>query len=140
MKALYVLILMFPLLFLRSPLQYYERVKTVNPCDENLEVKVNVENCIRYVWRANPDQIEVAVAIAKAESRLEHDAVNENKKGHKVISRDYSIFQLNDYYNEGVETLSARENIEKAHEIFEKHGWKRWCTFSSGRYKSFLNS
>lgn len=134
--ALLVPLLLFLILpLVHSDAQVYERAKIASPCDENLDIEVNVVKCIQEVFGAASD---VAVAIATAESHLKHEAVGNNVKHGKVWSKDYSIFQVNDYYHKNASQMTAKENIYYAHELFTKYGWTQWATYTSGAYLKYM--
>ena len=64
---------------------------------------------------------------------LKPKAVNHNRNG----TRDLGIFQLNDAYWGGEENFDWKTNIDKAHKIFKKGGWRQWsCSHKIG-IKSF---
>jgi NlpC/P60 family/Putative peptidoglycan binding domain/Transglycosylase SLT domain len=75
-----------------------------------------------------PGEQTTAVAIMLAESGGDTNAVGENgEKG---------LFQLMDAPScwRDIEC-----NVRAAARLFRQAGWKRWTTYTSGRYKAFLN-
>lgn len=105
-------------------------------CAQNLQSTLAIETCIMYVF--GPDY-KIALAVAKAESGLNPKAVGYNRDQYgNVLSRDVSIFQLNDYYHKGVWQMSTLENIEYAHKLYLATGWKSWAAYNNLSYLTFL--
>lgn len=82
---------------------------------------------------------KTAIAIAKAESNLDEDALNVNKDG----SVDVGIFQINSrhFAKEGCslqEIVFAKKNIDCAYKIFRDQGWRPWTAFRNGDFRGYL--
>lgn len=98
-----------------------------------------LEEKIRAAFPEDPD---TAVAIAKAESRLNPEVIGDKhlawEDGRNGMS--CGIFQIRVFPNRpGCEKLLDEDfNIEYARELYERSGWLPWSTFKSGRYKNFL--
>ncbi len=77
----------------------------------------------------------LALAIAKAESGLNPEAINRNKDG----SKDIGIFQINDCHGwSEKERLDWRKNISMAKELRDRRGWGEWVVYNNGTYRNFL--
>lgn len=77
----------------------------------------------------------IALAIAKAESRLNPRAVNKNRNG----SKDIGIFQINDKHGWSAnDRFDWRKNIQMAKELRDRHGWTEWSVYNNGTYRNFL--
>lgn len=88
------------------------------------------------ITEAFGEEASIALAVAKAESRLNPNAVNINKSG----SRDIGIFQLNDCHGWSEEQRFDEDtNIRLAKQLKDKSGWKNWSVFKSGEYLKFIN-
>jgi len=98
-----------------------------------------LEEKIRAAFPEDPD---TAVAIAKAESRLNPDVVGDENlvwdDGRNGMS--CGIFQIRVFPNRPAceKLLDEDFNIEYARELYERSGWLPWSTFKSGQYKNFL--
>ena len=91
---------------------------------------------IDEIVKTFPECPETAVAIAKAESHLNPNATGYNKNG----SIDRGLMQINSVHGYGKELYNVKTNLKVARKIYEKRGWIAWSTFTSGKYKKFLNS
>jgi hypothetical protein len=81
------------------------------------------------------EDADIAIAIAKAESHLNPNAVNINKNG----SRDIGVFQINDCHNiSAKDRLNAEQNIIHAHKIYLSGGWNQWSAFKNQSYLKYL--
>jgi hypothetical protein len=82
------------------------------------------------------EQYKMALAVAKAESRLDPKATNVNSNG----SRDYGLFQCNSVHNPTEkEKTDPKANTELAKKIWEKSGWQAWSVVKNKRYLAFYN-
>jgi lysozyme-like protein len=87
------------------------------------------------------DDISMAVAIAKAESKWNRLAVNDkNRDG----STDYGLMQINSIHASLLSTGDWRNplsNMQMAFQIFTEAGskWTPWSTFNNGTYEPYLN-
>jgi hypothetical protein len=78
---------------------------------------------------------KTALAIAKAESRLNPIARNTNRNG----TEDCGIFQINSIHNPSkIQCEHPEENAEMAYQIFQRHGWTAWSVYNNKRYLAFL--
>lgn len=79
----------------------------------------------------NPNNADMAAAIAQAESGGDPNATNHNQGG----STDYGLWQINDYYNGGSEADFDPDTCCK-HAIAQSSNgdnWRPWCTaYSDG--------
>jgi hypothetical protein len=107
----------------------------VDPCTLR-DVVCEGENSIEeIISRYFPEDPKMAIAIAKAESGLRVDAINENSNG----TRDGGLFQVNDVHGYSMEErLDLENNVRIAREIYEKSGWFPWVAYKSGAYKKFM--
>ena len=83
------------------------------------------------------------LAIAFCESSLNPRAVNENIKDGKVWSRDYNLFQINDYYHEesakkmGLDIKTVSGNIKYARHLYDRNHLVDWSA-SKGCWSNSL--
>jgi hypothetical protein len=78
---------------------------------------------------------QIALAVAKAESSLNPQAVNQNRNG----TRDIGIFQINDSHGWSEnERFDWQQNIMMAKELRDRYGWTAWSVFNNGQYRQFL--
>lgn len=84
----------------------------------------SIEEEIKKAFPENPDTM---LAIAKAESRLNPKAHNDNSNG----TIDTGIFQINSVHGYGEQWLQdPANNIKAARAIYEKQGLKAWATYN----------
>ncbi len=86
------------------------------------------------------EQLEMAVAIAGAESGYNATATNHNVNG----STDYGLWQINSVHADllrGYDWHDAAQNAEMALAVWTAAGgsWTPWSTYLSGSYKRFLS-
>ena len=87
------------------------------------------------IAEAFPENPEIMIAIAKAESGMNPQAVNHNRNG----SIDTGLFQVNSVHGyDGLLLFDPEKNIEAAREIYEKQGITAWASFNNGSYQKFL--
>lgn len=87
------------------------------------------------------DEIKVALAVMRAESGCNPNAIGENKNSSGVVwSKDLGLFQINDYYHDTTNWTDPEVNIAKAYEIYKRAGnkWTPWCAYTNGSYKKWL--
>jgi hypothetical protein len=79
---------------------------------------------------------KMALAVAKAESGMNCNAVNINSNG----TADLSIFQLNTtHLKKGGEWTLANmsdcyKNVDLAHQLWTEQGWNPWVAYLNGSY------
>ncbi len=99
-----------------------------------------VEDKIRAAFPEDPD---TAVAVAKAESRLNPEVVGDKHLawGDGKNGMSCGIFQIRVFPKrpDCKELLDEDFNIEYARQLYKNSGWSPWSTFKSGRYKKFLS-
>ena len=80
-------------------------------------------------------EYRIALAVAKAESKLNPRAVNRNKNG----SKDIGVFQINDRHGwDDAELFDWKRNIRIAKDLRDRHGWSQWVAYNNGTYRNFL--
>lgn len=95
-----------------------------------------------------PEEPDVMLAIAIAESQLNNDAVNWNCRYNgiatsckkqdrdKAFSTDHGVYQIN---KAGDEAKTVDGNIQAARKLYEtKRSKSHWVVFSTGAYKQYL--
>ena len=94
-----------------------------------------IEKEIRDTFPEDPD---VAVAIAWAESELKKDAYNPER--HKGCSGSIGIMQIAcvHHRNNPEELKDIKFNLKKAREVYEERGWKAWGSYTDKRYLEYL--
>lgn len=94
-----------------------------------------IEQEIRNTFPETPN---TAVAIAKAESELNPNALN--PEAHKGCNGSYGIFQIACVHKKTntSELKDIKTNLKKAREIYLKEGWKPWGAYTDKRYKQYL--
>jgi surface antigen len=84
------------------------------------------------------NNLNIAVAIAQAESGFRADATNTNKDG----SIDRGLWQINSVHTEYIPTLLLADTAYNASAAWtiSRNGtnWTPWSTYTSGAYKKFL--
>lgn len=104
----------------------------VERADSHLE-SASLESLIRETFPEEPD---VMLAIAKAESRLDN-SIPPNQNRDK--SWDTGIFRINSVHGYSQEYLSdIHNNIKVARKIYDTQGKNAWVTFWNGDYKKYL--
>jgi hypothetical protein len=99
---------------------------------EVLLVPHQIEDLIREYFPECPDTM---IAIAKAESLLDVEAVGFNRNG----SKDCGVLQINSIHGYDCDWLKVPENnLRAGRRIFELQGLQAWSTFNNKRYKNFL--
>jgi len=110
----------------------------------------HIETAIRKTFR---DDEETAVAVVKAESKLNPYAVNYNcrygniskscNKGDEdnAWSTDCGLTQIN-VPGKGCpsELFEVDKNLAVASEKYQKRGWNPWVAYTNGSYKKYLNN
>lgn len=97
-----------------------------------VEKELTIEEKIAKAFPENP---EVMVAVAKAESNLNPYAANRNTNG----SRDIGLFQINSVHGgNDLELFDVDKNIEAARKVYDKQGITAWSAVNNGSYMKFL--
>ena len=94
---------------------------------------ISIEDKIRQTF---PEEPEVMVAIAKAESKLNPHVVNRANTDGSV---DVGIFQVNSIHGYDEEFLKNEDNnLKVARQIYEKQGKNAWVAYWNGAYEQWL--
>lgn len=106
---------------------------------------------VQLIQETFPEDKEIAVAVAKAESGLNEKAKGYNcryngisqscKNGDegKAWSVDCGIMQVNTQGQDCPnELMEIKGNLKVAKEIKEQGGWKRWWTYRTNKHLAFL--
>lgn len=94
-----------------------------------------IENKIK---KAFPDNYEVMLAIAQAESELNKNAYN--PEWHNGCQGSIGIFQIACVHVDNPELLyDVDYNIEVAKRIYENEGLEPWGAYTDKRYLAYLN-
>lgn len=84
------------------------------------------------------NDLNIAVAIAFAESEGKTDAVNHNKNG----STDFGVWQINTVHPELLQSGSWSDpaaNARMAYTLYKaRRGFKDWASYNSGSYLAYL--
>jgi len=98
-------------------------------------VEVSIEDKIREAF---PENADLMLAIAKAESNLIPDAINETDE-HNGCLGSFGLFQVGCVHTDDTEALlDVDTNIEYAKEVYEKQGLTAWGVYTSGAYLAYL--
>jgi hypothetical protein len=101
----------------------------------------SVEEMITIVFGEDAD---IAIAIAKAESALNPDAVGDRHlmyKKHGVYWGDsIGVFQIRTFPDRPSreELFDAWFNVNYAYELYIDYGWKPWSAYKNQSYKQFM--
>jgi hypothetical protein len=92
----------------------------------------DIENYIRSkAWNAS-----IALAVAKAESGLNPNAIDYgDAKFGPTFSPSFGVFQLHWYE---ANWTSYKQNVDDAYKLWQERGFQPWSTFQSGVYKAYL--
>lgn len=101
--------------------------------EEVVEVKeLTIEEKIAKTFPENP---EIMIAVAKAESGLNPLTVHKNTNG----SRDVGILQVNSVHGEDdLEMFNVDKNLVAARKVYDKQGITAWSAVNNGSYLKFL--
>lgn len=111
------------------------QAKEVQAIQEIKEVKkeLSIEEKIKNAF---PDNYEIMIAIAKAESGMDP---KKQPNGNKDGSIDTGIFRINSCHGYDVIYLSdVDNNIKVAKEIYKKQGLDAWVAYKNNSFKKFL--
>jgi Lysozyme like domain len=93
----------------------------------------------RLIMKYFPENYEVALAVAKAESGLIPTASNW-KDSHRGCKGSFGVFQIACVHESNYANLYDVEyNVKRAREIYDETGtWKAWGAYTSGAYLAKL--
>ena len=112
---------------------YGEVVEAVSYVEGEQSPSLSIEEKIRQAF---PEEPEVMLAIAKAESKLNPHVVNRANTNGSV---DTGIFQVNSIHGYSEEYLLDEDNnLRVAREIYERQGKEAWVAYLNGAYKKWL--
>lgn len=118
------------------------RVEKIEAGEDSVKAESSPEQLIKEVFG---DKADIAIAIAKAESGLNPEAVGDLhitfEKNGKLMGMSCGLFQVR--ILEGrpdCETLkNPKENVEYAKRIYEARGdFTAWSAYTNGAYKKYL--
>lgn len=100
------------------------------------------EELLDLISSSFPEDPDTAYAVARAESGLRCEAVNNNKGG----SQDRGLYQINSIHISRIERMGftwddmfdCEKNIQVARAIQQEQGWSPWVAYWAGSYKSFM--
>lgn len=98
---------------------------TIHPVPADAATRAEIIQMIHARFGQHADH---AVAVARCESTLVPSAVHRNRNG----TRDWGLFQLNDggtLQSLGItpaQALDPATNIDAAHRLFLRRGWRPW--------------
>lgn len=106
----------------------------------NLESQATPSSPEQLIKEVFGDKADIAIAIAKAESGLNPEAVGDLhitfEKDGKLMGMSCGLFQVR--ILEGrpdCETLKdPKENVKFAKALYDKAGWEPWSAYTSGKY------
>jgi hypothetical protein len=97
------------------------------------ESPLSIEDKIRKTFPENP---EVMLAIAKAESKLNPHAINRANRNGSV---DVGLFQINSIHGYDEEFLKNEDNnLKVARKIYDTQGITAWSAYNNGAYLKWL--
>lgn len=125
---------------LRKPFEIKERetpvaevIRVVEEIPHPEDLETDVEVAIYEKWGL--ENYKLAIAVAKAESGLNPEAINVNTNG----SIDLGLFQINSTHYEKDEcslekVVTVEGNIDCAYSLWEAQGWEPWVAFNNGGF------
>jgi hypothetical protein len=102
-------------------------------CDNEPKKELKEKSIESMIYDTFPESPAIALAIAKAESGLNHHAVNH---GNRNGSKDCGIYQINSVHRPTVEQCTnPAANIALARKIYDSRGdWSAWSAYNNGAY------
>jgi soluble lytic murein transglycosylase-like protein len=92
----------------------------------------------RLIIATFPEEPHLALAIARAESNLNPNAVNW-RDAHRGCNGSFGVFQIGCLHVDDVEKLYDVEyNIRMARRIYDQSGWQPWGAYTDGSYRRQL--
>ncbi len=109
---------------------------------EEVKPETETEKIERLIMETWPEEPQLALAIAKAESGLVPTAYNPEthygRNGQPVCSGSVGIMQIACVHVSDKTTLyDVETNLKKAREIYDESGWRPWGAYTSGAYKRY---
>ena len=108
----------------------------------DLTIESPENEIINYIRMTFPEQPDLAVAIAKAESQL--NTMAHGDRNNKLATKgSHGIFQINVAVHEQLigdrNVNDWKQNIEIAREIYDQAGsWNPWGVFTNGSYLRYM--
>lgn len=100
---------------------------------EEEETPPSIEEKIKKMF---PEEFEIMLAIAKAESKLNPHVVNRSNSDGSI---DTGIFQINSIHGYDEEFLKNEDNnLIIARKIYDKQGLNAWSAYKNGAYLKWL--
>ena len=97
------------------------------------ESPLSIEEKIRKTF---PEEPEIMLAIAKAESKLNPHAINRANRNGSV---DTGLFQINSIHGYSEEFLKNEDNnLKVAREIYDRQGITAWSAYNNGAFLNWL--
>lgn len=92
--------------------------------------------CKVYKEELTVKQAELLIAIAKAESGMNPNAINVNRNG----TVDRGVFQINSIHKSlsNEDAFNFKKNIDFAIKMMQRQGFTPWVAYNTGAYKKFL--
>lgn len=118
-----------------TPMVEAEMLPT-EPIEELSQENVSVSHSVGMIEKYFPEEPQIALAVARAESGMNPLAVGKiNSNG----TQDFGMFQINSVHNPTEkQKFNAEENIKLARKIYERSGWGAWSAYNNGKYLKFL--
>lgn len=88
---------------------------------------------LNHCWKS-ASELEIAVAIALAESAGNTNAENHNTNG----TVDRGLWQVNSVHGFTGNLFDPAYNVLAACSVYKSQGWGAWSTYKSGAYKQYL--
>lgn len=125
----------------------------VNPCS------ISVEECVGKYF---PEEPKLAVAVFKAESRLNPRSIGYNCRYERfdkeenatttyvttckpsdrelAISKDYGLAQINqaNYHGNKEDLLDVETNLKVARKVYDEQTWNAWYVYRDKKYVQYL--
>ena len=148
-KLIFLVTLMIPVIAYatgESPVAFTEDEIPVNWTITEHITDLTIESpkneIINYIRKTFPNQKELAVAIARAESNLNTNA-HGDKNNTLAVKGSHGIFQINIAVHTTLigdrDVNDWKDNIDIAREIYDQAGgWTPWGAYTSNKHLRFL--